>query len=71
MVARHMGFKEECMVRWMWVIPECYERNRILLRDEDLESPKPGQHSVMFSLCANDWENRGREYVQCMIDRRQ
>lgn len=70
-VARRMGFKEECVVRWMWVIPECYEGNGIPLRDEDPESPKPGRHSVMFSLCADDWENGGREHVQRMIDRRQ
>ena len=69
--ARRMGFKEEGVERWAYVIPEGMEGNGIPLRDGDPESSKPGRHSLVFSLCADDWESGGREHVQQMIDRRQ
>jgi RimJ/RimL family protein N-acetyltransferase len=68
-VAKRMGFKEECLLRWAWVLPEGAEGNGIPLRDGDPMSTRPGRHSVMFSLCADDWESGGREHVQQMIDR--
>ena len=69
MVAKRMGFKEECLLRWTWVLPEGAEGNGIPIRDGDPMSQRPGRHSVMFSLCADDWESGGREHVQQMIDR--
>jgi RimJ/RimL family protein N-acetyltransferase len=68
--AQRMGFKEEGVLRWTWVIPEGKEGNMIALRDGDPKSTRPGRHSVMFSLCADDWESGGREHVQSLIDRR-
>jgi len=68
--AKRMGFKEEGVLRWSWVIPEGMEGNGIALRDGDPESPRPGRDSVMFSLCVDDWESGGREHVQRLIDRR-
>ena len=70
MVAKRMGFKEECLMRWTWVLPEGAEGNGIHIRDGDPMSPRPGRHSVMFALCADDWESGGREHVQEMINRR-
>jgi RimJ/RimL family protein N-acetyltransferase len=69
--AQRMGFKEEGVLRWTWVLPEGREGNGIALRDGDLESSRPGRDSVVLSLCADDWENGGREHVQRLIDRRQ
>ena len=68
--ARRMGFKEEGVRRWSWVIAEGMEGNGIALRDGDPESPKPGRHSVLLSLCGDDWESGGREHVERMIERR-
>ena len=68
--AKRMGFKEEGVLRWSWVIAEGMEGNGITLRDGDPESPRPGRDSVMFSLCVDDWESEGREHVQRLIDRR-
>jgi RimJ/RimL family protein N-acetyltransferase len=68
-VAKRMGFKEECLMRWTWVLPEGAEGNGIPLRDGDPLSPRPGRHSVVFSFCADDWESGGREHVQHLIDR--
>jgi RimJ/RimL family protein N-acetyltransferase len=69
--AQRMGFKEEGVLRWTRVLPEGKEGNGIALRDGDPESPRPGGHSVMLSLCADDWESGGREHVQRLIDRGQ
>jgi len=69
--AKRMGFKEEGVLRWSYVIPEGFEGNRIPLREGDPESLKPGWNSLVFSLCADDWESGGREHVQRMIDRSQ
>jgi len=69
--AKRMGLREEGVLRWMYVIPEGMEGNGIPLRDGDPKSPRPGRDSLMFSMCADDWESGGREHVQQMIDRRQ
>ena len=68
-VAKRMGFKEEYVSRWTWVLPEGAEGNGIPIRDGDPMSTKRGRHTVMFSFCVDDWESGGREHVQEMIDR--
>jgi RimJ/RimL family protein N-acetyltransferase len=68
-VAKRMGFKEECVSRWTWVLPEVAEGNGLPVRGGDPMSAKPGRHSVIFSFCADDWESGGREHVQQMIGR--
>jgi RimJ/RimL family protein N-acetyltransferase len=67
-VAKRLGFKEECLLRWTWVLPKGMEGNGIPLRDGDPMSSNPGRHTVVFSFCADDWENGGREHVQQLID---
>jgi RimJ/RimL family protein N-acetyltransferase len=67
--AKRMGFKEEGVSRWMWVLPEGAEGNGISLRDGDPLSSRPGRHNMAFSFCADDWESGGREHVQRLIDR--
>ena len=51
--AKRMGFKEEGVKRWAYVMPEGMEGNGIALRDGD---PEPGRHSVVFSVCGDDWD---------------
>ena len=67
--AVRMGLKHEGVLRWTWVLPEGTEGNGIPLRARDPLSPRPGRHSVSYALCADDWENGGREHVQRVIDR--
>jgi len=67
MTAQRMGFKEEGVLRWTWVLPEGMEGNGIALWDGDPESARPGRHSVVLSLCADEWESGGREHVQRLI----
>ncbi|KAI0270165.1 acyl-CoA N-acyltransferase [Russula aff. rugulosa BPL654] len=68
-LAKRLGFKEEGVQRWTWVVPQVVESNGIPLRDGDPKSPSLGRHSAVLSLCADDWENGGRELVRHMIDR--
>jgi RimJ/RimL family protein N-acetyltransferase len=68
--ARRMGFKEEGVLRWSWALHEGGEGHGIPLRDGDPLSPRPGRHSALFAICADDWENGGREHVKQVIDRR-
>jgi RimJ/RimL family protein N-acetyltransferase len=67
-VAVRMGFKEEGVLRWTGVLPEGAEGNGIPLRDGDPMSPRLGRDSVMLSVCADDWENGGRENVKRLMD---
>lgn len=67
-LAKRMGFKEEGLLRWTWVLPQVAEGNGIPLRNGDPKSPSLGRHSAVLSLCADDWENGGREHVRHMID---
>ncbi|KAH9976523.1 acyl-CoA N-acyltransferase [Russula compacta] len=55
--AKRMGFKEEAVMRWIYLEVEEVVRN---VGD-----------SVMLSFCAEDWEKGGREHVRAMIERRE
>jgi RimJ/RimL family protein N-acetyltransferase len=68
--AVRMGLKDEVMQRWTMVLHEGAEGNGIPLRDGDPMRPRPGRHSVVLALCADDWERGGREHVQGLIDRK-
>ncbi|KAI0261286.1 acyl-CoA N-acyltransferase [Gloeopeniophorella convolvens] len=67
--AKRMGFKEEGTMRWSWVLPEGKEGNGIPIRQGDPRRLNPGRDSTILSVCADDWENGGREHVQQVIDR--
>ncbi|KAH9954594.1 acyl-CoA N-acyltransferase [Russula dissimulans] len=67
--AKRMGFGEEGTIRWCWVIREVHEGNGITLKEGDPKSPRAGRNSALLSLCADDWEDGGREHVQGLIDR--
>jgi RimJ/RimL family protein N-acetyltransferase len=69
-VARRMGMKEECVVRWAQVMPEGTVGNGIALRDGDPMSRRAGRHNIIFSLCADEWENGGREHVVGVMNRK-
>ena len=69
-VARRMGMKEECVVRWAQIMREGAEGHGIALRDGDPQSTRPGRHNMVFSLCADDWENGGREHVCEVMSRK-
>ncbi|KAH9953419.1 acyl-CoA N-acyltransferase [Russula dissimulans] len=46
--AKRMGFREEGVLRWSWVLPDGYEGNGIALREGDPKSPRAGRNSAVF-----------------------
>ncbi|KAH9940047.1 acyl-CoA N-acyltransferase [Epithele typhae] len=66
-LARRMGFKDEGVARWLWVLPEGAESG-MPSRAGDPAAEKPGRHSVVLSLCWDDWEGGAREHVEAMIN---
>ena len=69
-VARRMGMQEECVVRWSMVMPSGAVGNGIAVRDGDPMSGRAGRDSIIFSLCADDWEKGGRSDVVDVIKRK-
>jgi len=67
--ARRMGLKDEGILRWARVLHESGEGHGIPLRAGDPLSARPGGHSAFFAICADDWENGGRELVKRQISR--
>jgi hypothetical protein len=57
------------VMRWAMVMPEGAEGHGIAVRAGDPLSSRAGRHNVCFSLCADDWENGGREHVSGVINR--
>lgn len=67
--ALRMGFREEGTLRWERVIAAGKVGNGIPVRDGDpLGGARPSRHSVVLSLCVDDWEDGGgRERVGQLI----
>ena len=67
--ALRMGFREEGTLRWERVIAPGKVGNGIPVRDGDpLGGASPSRHSVVLSLCVDDWEDGGgRELVGQLI----
>jgi RimJ/RimL family protein N-acetyltransferase len=68
--ALRMGFREEGTLRWERVIAEGKVGNGLAIRDGDpLGGARPSLHSVVFSLCVDDWEGvgGGRERVRQLM----
>jgi len=58
--ALRMGFREEGTLRWERVIAPGKVGNGIPVRDGDpLGGARPSRHSVVLSLCVDDWEGGG------------
>jgi hypothetical protein len=67
--ALRVGFREEGTLRWERVIAPGKVGNGIPIRDGDpLGGARPSTHSVVLSLCVDDWEDgSGRERVGQLI----
>ncbi|KAI0303541.1 acyl-CoA N-acyltransferase [Multifurca ochricompacta] len=68
--ALRMGLKEEATLRWERTLPEGKVGNGIAVREGDPQSTRPSRHTVVFSLCADDWEKDGKGHVRQLIDRK-
>ncbi|KAL4066620.1 acyl-CoA N-acyltransferase [Scleroderma citrinum] len=61
--AERMGFKFEGILRWDRVLPSGKGKlgNGVQLRADDPKPGMVGRHTVILSICWDDWENGGRE----------
>ncbi|KAI0030309.1 hypothetical protein K488DRAFT_72283 [Vararia minispora EC-137] len=67
--ALRMGFKAEGVTRWHKVVYNTSKKGAAP-REGDPLPENPRSDSAVFSLCADDWEEGGRELVQRMIVRK-
>lgn len=64
--AERMGFKFEAIVRWQRVLPIGKEGH--MVTREDKRKDNPGRHTVMLSLCWDEWEE-AKEIVRKQMNR--
>ncbi|EIN04868.1 acyl-CoA N-acyltransferase [Punctularia strigosozonata HHB-11173 SS5] len=64
--AEKMGFVEEGLTRWSWVLPP--DKEGLDVRSGDPKEDGKGRHSVVYSLCWDDWEGGARERVQSVLE---
>lgn len=69
-LAERMGFRNEGVTRWMWVLPPKLMRDGEKAREGDQWPEKPGRHTVKLSVCWDDWEGGVRGIVQKNVDRK-
>ncbi|KAI0318812.1 acyl-CoA N-acyltransferase [Amylostereum chailletii] len=67
--AERMGLTVEGVVRWAWVLEEGKEGHGRAVRAGDVQGGRPGRDSVLLSVCADDWEEGGRERVSAVMER--
>ncbi|KAI0764859.1 acyl-CoA N-acyltransferase [Fomes fomentarius] len=67
-LAQRMGFKNEGVLRWMWVLPdELAEMGKTGREGDAFGVLKTGRDTAMLSLCWDDWEKGSRELVEATI----
>ena len=69
-LAERMGFVQEGIKRWMWVLPEELARDGETPRKADKWPERPGRHTVVLACCWDDWEGGAQEIVKRTMDRR-
>ena len=69
-IAERMGFKKEGTLRFNMVLPEELTKHGEKPSETDIWPERYGRHTLMLSLCWDDWKNGGREVAQQNIDRK-
>ncbi|KZT03244.1 acyl-CoA N-acyltransferase [Laetiporus sulphureus 93-53] len=69
-LAKKTGFKEEGVLRWMFVLPdvETLQKAGWEVKRKGQEVEGYGRHSLWLSHCWDDWENGGRELCESIIE---
>ncbi|KAM5543710.1 hypothetical protein V8D89_002327 [Ganoderma adspersum] len=66
-LAERMGFKRDGVVRWLWVLPdELKEMGDECTRADAFEG-RTGRHTVILSVCWDDWEGGVNEKVNAVL----
>jgi len=70
-LARKMGFKEEGLLRFTWVLPDIEAIKRVgfkVKRKDSEEEERPARHTAYLAICWDDWEEGVRERVQTLVE---
>ena len=68
-LAERMGFKRDGVVKWLWVLPDELKEVGAECTRADAFQGKTGRHTVILSVCWDDWEGGMREIAQKEVDR--
>jgi RimJ/RimL family protein N-acetyltransferase len=70
--AQRLGFTMEAQLRWLRVLPDDVKSagNGKAIRAGDPAPERVSRDDALLSVCADDWEDGGRELVQRLIDRK-
>ncbi|KAI0919616.1 hypothetical protein AcW1_003177 [Taiwanofungus camphoratus] len=67
-LATKMGFKQEGLLKWLWVLPEALSGGGATPRDGDPHATRDGQDIVVLAMYWDIWESGGRANVRKIID---
>jgi len=63
-----LGFRQEATIRWHRVLPE--DKEGLRSRDGDPAGEQEGRHSVVLSMCWDDWVSGAKENLANLMARR-
>lgn len=66
-LAERMGFKKDGIVKWLWVLPEELADVGHECTRPDAFQGRTGRHTVILSVCWDDWEGGVNEKVKAVL----
>jgi RimJ/RimL family protein N-acetyltransferase len=70
--AERLGFKQEGVARWAFVLPEGKRNgNGLERRNEDPKKNCLGRDTMVLSVCWDEWEDGGRMHANAVMARKQ
>ena len=66
-LAERMGFKRDGVVKWLWVLPDELKEVGAECTRADAFQGKTGRHTVILSVCWDDWEGGVDEKVKAVL----
>ena len=68
-LAERMGFKRDGLLRWLWVLPDVLTHMGDKGRVEDPADGRSGRHTVVLSVCWDDWEGGVKDKVEALLSK--
>lgn len=69
-LAERMGFKREAWIRWPIVLPKELTRDGEKPHEDDKWPERFGRHTLMLSVCWDDWQDGVKDIAQIQVDRK-
>lgn len=70
-LARRMGFKDDGLMRWWFVVPEVEELAREAEKVRRLSEEGYGRDSVSLAVCWDDWDNGVGAEIEALLQQQQ